>query len=1052
MPVNTRRSLARGLVVVAAMIAVWMVGGAAALAAAPETPRVEVRLRTATTVTLRGVLNPSHEGETGTYEFLYRRSASECVGEDTTARGLSFGVQGEEVSQELSGLQPGVEYSVCLLARDLDGEQTVGPAVPLHVTTAIPPAAPETGKAEAVGSSTAVLHGVLNPGETPSETGEYEFVYRATGGGCAGEGENATTADATSGRTEAVSGEATGLQPGTEYAFCLVARNAAGETEAGSPVTFTTAGVAPNVVGESFANVGSGDATLSAQIDTGGLASTYHFEYGTGESFTLATPTTSIAAVAGTTSVSAQISGLRPNTGYRFRVTVSNADGAASGAGEGFVTFPPTSSALPDGRVYELVSPPSTTHEINVYAPAPGEIDDAYRYGISSTSPFQAATGGEAVVYPGDPPPTGGTGHYGNGQGNEYRATRSPGGGWTQESIQPPEGLYKAFSPNLAIGILSEAQGLTADAPEYINLYAAAGGEYRALVTTDPSHRTTEEFGYVREAQDERYGGPYFAGGNAGTGDAPTFSHLLFEANDSLPSSPQAVDGGELKDNLYDAVAGRLYLVNVLPDGEPEPGAAFGSLQPREERSNRSGLSHVISADGSRIFWTALEAVEEGNGNGGIEIVERPKALYVRENDTQPQSPFGENGECLVSTDACTVQVDAAVGGGGTFLTASADGSKAVFMANGELYEYDLESGQTVDLSAGRGAQGVVGASENGEYVYYVDADYRLILWHAGAATVIATLSPEDDGISWISNTDAGESGDWQADLGHRTAEVTPDGQNVVFMSTRSLTGYDNVYENRFHVRTPLDEVYLYNAQLGQLTCVSCNRSGEPPVGNTFIAGEDYERPTPIGAYLMVSFNATYQPRAISEDGDRVFFVSTQPLLPQATNGLADVYEWERDGAGSCQESEGCLYLLSGGTSNDNSYFVDASTSGEDAFIVTRAQLVAQDRSDDEVVYDARVGGAQPPATSACSGSGCQGAPPAPPIFATPASATFNGVGNFEAPSSVQVAHKTKSKARHRPKSKAGHRKSKSERKRGHVTRRPKRRRPKASAERRSGR
>ena len=76
-------------------------------------------------------------------------------------------------------------------------------------------------------------------------------------------------------------------------------------------------------------------------------------------------------------------------------------------------------------------------------------------------------------------------------------------------------------------------------------------------------------------------------------------------------------------------------------------------------------------ADGSRIFWS--------NTNTG--------ALYVREN-TQPQSPIAE-GRCTVPTDACTVQVAAA----GEFLTASADGSK-VFFTNGELYEYDLQTGR----------------------------------------------------------------------------------------------------------------------------------------------------------------------------------------------------------------------------------------------------------------------------------------------------------------------------------------------------------------------
>jgi hypothetical protein len=151
-------------------------------------------------------------------------------------------------------------------------------------------------------------------------------------------------------------------------------------------------------------------------------------------------------------------------------------------------------------------------------------------------------------------------------------------------------------------------------------------------------------------------------------------------------------------------------------------------------------------------------------------------------------------------------------------------------------------------------------------------------------------------------------------------------------------------------------------------------------------------------------------PRWLSDDGSRVFFDSVEPLSPQDTNGLRDVYEWERDGAGSCQDSEGCVYLLSGGTSTDSSSLVDASVQGDDAFIVTRAQLVPQDRNETFDLYDAHVGGVQPLSSPACSGTGCQGVPSVPPLFATPPSVTFDGVGNFVPPSRT-VKSKPKSKS-----------------------------------------
>jgi hypothetical protein len=223
----------------------------------------------------------------------------------------------------------------------------------------------------------------------------------------------------------------------------------------------------------------------------------------------------------------------------------------------------------------------------------------------------------------------------------------------------------------------------------------------------------------------------------------------------------------------------------------------------------------------------------------------------------------------------------------------------------------------------------------------------------------------------------------------------------VVFMSKQSLpvVGYPHGYPN-----DGLEEVYVYEAEGGGLFCVSCSRSGETPPSNAYGAA----------AFLPVSWMTTEQPQVISDDGSRVFFNSAEPLVSQDTNGKLDVYEWERDGAGSCRESEGCVYLLSGGTSSSASWFLGASTSGDDAFVISRADLTGTAAYEGFAVYDARVGGVQPVASPVCTGSGCQGVPPAAPIFATPASVTFAGVGNFPAPS---MAVPPKSKPRSKGKS-----------------------------------
>jgi hypothetical protein len=150
--------------------------------------------------------------------------------------------------------------------------------------------------------------------------------------------------------------------------------------------------------------------------------------------------------------------------------------------------------------------------------------------------------------------------------------------------------------------------------------------------------------------------------------------------------------------------------------------------------------------------------------------------------------------------------------------------------------------------------------------------------------------------------------------------------------------------------------------------------------------------------------------RFLSEDGNRAFFETTEALVGEDSDGGldtgVDTYEWEAPGTGSCSEAAapfiaqdgGCLYLLSPGDEGENAYFLDASASGEDAFILTRARLAGQDRDSLFDVYDARVGGglaaqADLPA-AACEAEACKGptgeVPPAP----APASANFQGPGN----------------------------------------------------------
>jgi hypothetical protein len=865
-----------------------------------------------------------------------------------------------------------------------------------------------------------------------------------------------------------------GLTPDSVYRYRLDARNVNGDAEGEEQELVAPA--RPAIEGVSLTDVLSSAATLSAEIDPGGAPTGYRVEYGTSEAYGSSTPEASVGAGLTSTPVQVSLSGLLPGTVYYARIVAGNEVAVAQGAALTFTTpgaAPVSASVLPDGRAFELVSnfPPGQDEE--TYVPASGNAAfGIYQHGItSSPHPFQVAADGEAVVYAGDPPPTAGSSSQGESNGNEYLARRTPGGVWAQVDLQPPKlnPAFLAFSSDLSIEILAGSGEELGGVPGgYVDLYAhatagGAGGAYEPLYAGTPPNRSSSQFANV-----QFHGSPetglHYDGANAGTSAVPAAGVLLFDVDDALlaGSDPleqeldadvaQEVTKQEEGNYLYASSAGRLSLVDVLPDGKVQPNASFGSFP--VTGGNRAGIpagvSNAISADGSRIFWTALSSSDQ------------PQALYVRENDTSPA--------------ASTVQVDASQGGlesgGGMFRAASGDGSKVLFtdcrrltadstavsgggcshlttqdyegqtaFTGNDLYEYEVnpETGQpgvlrdlTVDHNGdplGADVQGVLGSSEDGEYVYFAaqgrlagnenangetakTGEDNLYLSHDGSTTFIATLSPQDGSeVQPLAacGQAAGCRGDWQTAPSYRTAEVTPDGHSLVFMSNRSLTGYDNDEGGK-----GLFEVFLYETQSGSgsLSCVSCNPSGEPPVVTEFNTDKaDLQGIGAIGAFIPTGEGIKEPPRVVSADGSRVFFDSAEPLLPADTNGWLDVYEWERGGAGSCTDSRGCVYLLSGGTDPEDSYLIGADESGDNVFFVSRAELVPADRGgDDDEVYDARVDGSQPPAGAACEGTGCQGVPPTPPIFATPSSATITGIDDYPPPSSSPPPKKTTKK------------------------------------------
>jgi WD40-like Beta Propeller Repeat len=608
------------------------------------------------------------------------------------------------------------------------------------------------------------------------------------------------------------------------------------------------------------------------------------------------------------------------------------------------------STNLPDCRAYEMVSP------LDKNGGDISTINTTDNGGV-----IQATPDGTKITYAsltafGNP--------LGAAAGSQYLSTNTPQG-WNTQNIttpfQTPNLLnnrgtpYKAFNTNLTEGLLLNTPSEEIEEPPIGGAPAGYRDYYTHNLTTNTNQALLTTTPPIPPEHFDKANGHLNIEGYATT---PDLKHTILTSADAL--TPGATQSSGSARNLYESTNGQLQAINIPPSpatpGETTPGAELGSGLFRDR---------TISNDGRRVFWSA----EDGNGN-----------LFVREGIGTPQ--------------AKTVEVDTEVGGEGYFLAASSDGSNVFFTKNtgsghatgvSDLYEYDVETAHLSDLTLTAEADvlGVLGTSENGSYVYFVasgalrnggsSADCcDLYLWHEGSPIMfIASLSAGDAPYDWTEN------------FSERRTRVSPDGRYLVFVSEAQLSSYDNAGHQ---------EVYEYEAGSAGPVCVSCNPSGVAPVGSSSIP--------PPTKYEVGS--AVYESRVLSSDGARVFFDSDDVLSGADTDGTQDVYEWERSGVGSCVQSGGCVNLISGGVSSEDSSFADASEDGSSVFFTTRQQLTPGDTDQEADLYDARVdGGVVIPGATACTGTGCQGLPLAPPVFEVPPTVTFAGVGNFPAPPKV---------------------------------------------------
>ena len=853
---------------------------------------------------------------------------------------------------------------------------------------------------------------------------------------------------------QSISQKVSGLLVGTVYHYRVVAGNAAGTVD-GPDQTFTTVPAAL-IDGLWASEVTSTSATLNTEINPLGLNTEYRLEYGTSTSYGQ-TISGNTGEGEGDVLFSYHRQNLQPAATYHYRITTTNALGTNESTDHTFTTQAfGGEHTLPDGRAWELVSP--------------ADKKGALIGPIKIEGDTQAAADGSAITYPAsEPVGEGAVGRVNDAQILSKRVVS----GWSSQDVAdkvslPPEGIpsqalgggesWHIFSTDLSLGLVVDpveesATPQSQEASERtLYLRVSSSGEFVPLETK----------------MDVLSGSKFGDESMMFVAATPDLSHVIFSTWEALtpeavapPNANNTLEGANVH-NLYEWSAGKLQLVNITPstpaapNGTSEPGASLGG--------DSAMTAHAISRDGRWVVW----------GYGGLSAPPpfSNVSLYVR--DMVGGKTYRLGGDYP------------------RFETMNDAGSKVFFIENtrnhgsGDLYVFDTATGAQTDLTADHAGEpsadvqdAVMGSSSDGSYVYFVatgvlargavsGADNVYVLHETGGGwetRYIATLSAED-AKSWrgAGDEDPTTESNVTADLARTSSRVSHNGRYLAFMSSRSLTGYDNLDAVSGQ---PDEEVYLYDAVTDRLVCASCNPTGARPTGvlderkpedalfvdlltawSPLSSGSSGSSSGIAGHWLAGSLTGwepagtttggdirAYQPRYLS-DGGRLFFDSPDALVPQDVNGLEDVYEYEPVNSAatvasdSCsiasstfsERSQGCVGLISSGQSGSETIFLDASENGDDVFFATNSRLTAEDYDTSYDVYDAHVCSAgepcrvEPVSPPPCtSGDSCKAAPALQPgIFGSPPSATFSGIGNVEEVKTSAVKRKTKVK--HRPK------------------------------------
>lgn len=681
---------------------------------------------------------------------------------------------------------------------------------------------------------------------------------------------------------------------------------------------------------------------------------------------------------------------------------------------------PSTATGLPDGRVYEQVSP-ANKHGYQAGATAP------YAYepnGVVHVDFSIARADGNAVVY-GSSGPAAETNT--SGVSETFVAERTASG-WKSRSAMPrginqTEGLplgyqnpnWLDYSPDLAHVAYAVYSADVKEAPalSYANFY---------LIGSNPFEEPTWLLREGSSRAVEIVGGEGVSGTQL-MGISPDASVVYIAYDGRL----LAQDAGRTGWGIYEYRNGKLSEVGLLPDGSVPPKGALPaataslvkpSYDPYDP-SNPASLDNQVSEDGMRVFFVA------GGELYVHEILPDGSERSVLVSESQLPGHAGEPApDGVVLFKNLTQQEKGSYGSAPsvpTYAYASPDGSHVFFESDDQL---------TAAAPAGSEAK-----------VYAFDVDSRSLEYLPNVILGgIVTAAQEGSSFVFVNDAETPELERWVA--GPEGGTVTPIAQlfGAKYVGPGRLVANDSILVFQTNAAIPgfnngngaTEQIYRYDIATNGLDCLSCPPAGIRPTGNAYLSAVDqYGDAT---GHSIAENRVVNDARGVSSDGTRVFFDSPDALVSRDTNSQRDVYEWEN----------GTVFLLSSGTSTQYSLFLDNSESGGDVFFTTTDELVQGDNDRGFDVYDARVpqpGDDVPPAAVPCEGDACQGPPSVAELLGAPPSATFNGAGNAEPGAMSKARQKSSSRAQKPARARRACRKQKSKHKRSACERRMRKRR-----------